>query len=171
VIPGAAVPGAGSGPAPEASPDSAPAAAPASSAPEESAPSAPSSAAAPGAGRHVVRAGETLGGIARRYGVRVGDLAEANSISDPQLIHPGQELIIPNARHSSGSHRAASHRAAPAAPPEPETAPAAAPAAEPAAVPVAPAAVPAAPADNSSAGGVPVIKIDENPPPAAPANP
>jgi LysM repeat protein len=45
--------------------------------------------------RHVVKPGETLGAIARHYGVKVGDVATANNISDPRRIHPGQELIIP----------------------------------------------------------------------------
>jgi LysM repeat protein len=45
--------------------------------------------------RHVVRTGETLGGIARKYGVRQGDIAVANNITDPRKIQPGQELIIP----------------------------------------------------------------------------
>lgn len=45
--------------------------------------------------KHVVASGETLGGIARKYGVSVGTIATANSISDPAKIRPGQELIIP----------------------------------------------------------------------------
>jgi LysM repeat protein len=45
--------------------------------------------------KHVVKAGETLGGIARKYGVRQGDLAVANNITDPRKIQPGQELVIP----------------------------------------------------------------------------
>lgn len=55
--------------------------------------------AAPRAGgeavKHVVRPGETLGAIARKYQVRVGDIATANSISDPARIRPGMELTIP----------------------------------------------------------------------------
>jgi LysM repeat protein len=50
----------------------------------------------PTAGRtHVVRAGETLSAIARRYGVPVWVLARANSLTNPSLIVPGQVLIIP----------------------------------------------------------------------------
>lgn len=45
--------------------------------------------------KHVVKSGETLGAIARRYDVRQGDLAVANSIADPARIRPGQELIVP----------------------------------------------------------------------------
>ncbi len=46
--------------------------------------------------RHVVKPGETLGGIARLYKVKQGDIAVANNISDPRKIQPGQELVIPN---------------------------------------------------------------------------
>lgn len=45
--------------------------------------------------RHVVKAGETLGAIARKYQISVGEIATANSISDPGKIRPGQELVIP----------------------------------------------------------------------------
>jgi LysM repeat protein len=44
---------------------------------------------------HVVKAGETLGAIARKYQVTVGEIATANSITDPAKIRPGRELIIP----------------------------------------------------------------------------
>jgi LysM repeat protein len=54
-----------------------------------------SSTASPDAVKHVVKSGETLGGIARRYGVRQGELAVANNISDPARIRPGMELVIP----------------------------------------------------------------------------
>ena len=45
--------------------------------------------------KHTVKAGETLGAIARKYGVKMGDLAIANNIADPAKIHPGMELVIP----------------------------------------------------------------------------
>jgi len=50
---------------------------------------------------HVVRSGETLGGIARRYQVRVGDIALANNIADPAKIRLGQTLVIPGGRASA----------------------------------------------------------------------
>lgn len=46
------------------------------------------------AGVHVVRRGETLSGIARRYGTTVEQLARANSISDPNFIVAGQRLAV-----------------------------------------------------------------------------
>lgn len=45
--------------------------------------------------RHVVKSGETLGAIARRYDVKVGDIAVRNNITDPQKVRAGTELIIP----------------------------------------------------------------------------
>lgn len=45
--------------------------------------------------KHVVKSGETLGAIARKYDVRQGEIAVANNISDPARIRPGMELIIP----------------------------------------------------------------------------
>ncbi len=50
-----------------------------------------------------MRAGETLGGIARKYGVRQGDIAVANNITDPRKIQPGQELVIPARSATAGS--------------------------------------------------------------------
>ncbi len=44
---------------------------------------------------HVVKPGETLGGIARKYQVSVGEIATANNITDPAKIRPGRELAIP----------------------------------------------------------------------------
>ncbi|HXN35698.1 MAG TPA: LysM peptidoglycan-binding domain-containing protein, partial [Opitutaceae bacterium] len=58
--------------------------------------------------RHTVKPGETLGGIARKYGVRQGDIAVANNITDPRRIQPGQELVIP--AKSSGGKQAAGAR-------------------------------------------------------------
>jgi LysM repeat protein len=44
---------------------------------------------------HVVQRGETLYGIARRYGVSVSAICAANSIADPSLIYVGQQVVIP----------------------------------------------------------------------------
>jgi lipoprotein-anchoring transpeptidase ErfK/SrfK len=45
--------------------------------------------------RHVVRRGETLGTIARQYGVTWSDIASANGIVNADRVLVGQELIIP----------------------------------------------------------------------------
>ncbi|MGQ9490967.1 MAG: LysM peptidoglycan-binding domain-containing protein [Anaerolineae bacterium] len=44
---------------------------------------------------HVVQKGETLLSIARRYGVTVQEIQKANNITNPDLIFPGQVLVIP----------------------------------------------------------------------------
>jgi LysM repeat protein len=44
---------------------------------------------------HVVEAGESLLNIASRYGVTVDAILELNSITDPNSIFVGQELVIP----------------------------------------------------------------------------
>lgn len=44
---------------------------------------------------HVVKSGETLAIIARRYGVRMGDLIRDNGILNPDRIYVGQLLRIP----------------------------------------------------------------------------
>ncbi len=44
---------------------------------------------------HTVKMGETLGTIARKYGVKQGEVAVANNVTDPQKIFAGQILVIP----------------------------------------------------------------------------
>jgi TolB protein len=51
--------------------------------------------AAPTAQTYTVKRGETLSEIASRFGVSVQAIADANGISNPALIRPGQVLIIP----------------------------------------------------------------------------
>ena len=43
---------------------------------------------------YTVQRGDALWAIARRYGTTVGEIAEINNISNPNLIYPGQELRI-----------------------------------------------------------------------------
>jgi LysM repeat protein len=45
--------------------------------------------------RYTVQRGDTVSGIARKYGLTVKDLVEANDIINPNLIFPGQKLVIP----------------------------------------------------------------------------
>jgi len=48
----------------------------------------------PGQVRHVVKAGETLSAIARRYGVSLPLLADMNNLDDSGSLKVGQELIV-----------------------------------------------------------------------------
>ncbi|HEX6475376.1 MAG TPA: LysM peptidoglycan-binding domain-containing protein, partial [Candidatus Limnocylindria bacterium] len=50
---------------------------------------------------HVVRAGETLSGIAVRYRVTQDAIAAANRLANPSFIRSGQQLRIPGAQRSS----------------------------------------------------------------------
>lgn len=43
---------------------------------------------------YIVKSGDTLSGIASRYGTTYQKIAKDNNISNPNLIHPGQKLII-----------------------------------------------------------------------------
>lgn len=45
--------------------------------------------------KHTVAPNESLGVIARKYGVTLGELAAANNITDPSKVRAGQTLIIP----------------------------------------------------------------------------
>jgi LysM repeat protein len=118
---------------------------------------APGATAAPvkkpeGALIHVVKPGETLGAIARKYQVKVSDLAVINNIADPRKIRPGQELVVPGFTPVSG----------------------AAPAMAPAGSPPAAAASAAPSLDQDLDAGlkpkdsVPVIKVDETGTPKTP---
>jgi len=161
----------------------APAAAPAVAEVKSLVPAAAAPAAAPTpANIHVVKAGESLGTIAKKYQVKVGDIATANNIADPTKLRVGQSLKIPGG-HSSAAKpvtstvKPASTIAKPApktAAPTPTQAPA--PVKAPSAAPVftsplletAPAAVesplitPAATATDA-----PVIRVEESSAPMA----
>ena len=55
---------------------------------------------------HTVRSGETISGIARRYGITVDTLVSFNQISDSRRVHVGTEFEIPSRsglRHIVGS--------------------------------------------------------------------
>nr|HID14670.1 LysM peptidoglycan-binding domain-containing protein [Anaerolineae bacterium] len=49
----------------------------------------------PGPLLYTVQAGDTLGVIAQTYGVSVEDLMAANGLTDPNVLHVGQTLVIP----------------------------------------------------------------------------
>ncbi len=46
-------------------------------------------------GTYTVQRGDTLSGIAQRFGVSLSALVQANGITDPSRIYPGQRLVIP----------------------------------------------------------------------------
>lgn len=62
---------------------------------------------ASGGAVHVVRPGETLAGIAWRYGVTVDRLVQANGLRSANLIYVGQQLRIPGAQEVLAAPQAA----------------------------------------------------------------
>ena len=50
---------------------------------------------------HVVSNGESLNKIASIYGATASAIADANSMANPDLILPGQEILIPTTRKKS----------------------------------------------------------------------
>lgn len=62
------------------------------------APAAPSPSATPAPQTYTVQRGDTLSAIAKRFYGHAGEfrrIAAANNIANPDLIHPGQQLVIP----------------------------------------------------------------------------
>lgn len=59
----------------------------------------------PSANVYVVRSGDTLSSIAKRFGVSVSGLATLNNITNLNLIHPDQVLLIPDQLPSVKSTR------------------------------------------------------------------
>lgn len=109
---------------------------------------------------HTVKSGETLGAIARKYGVSVGDIATVNNITDPGKIRPGQELIVP------GWNSPAAKTAATTPAPKPgETKPAPAPTTQPINNPVIftppPVDQPLDEGFGLTPGDAPVIQVEE----------
>lgn len=115
------------------------------------------SASASGGTTHVVQPGESLGSIARRYGVKASEIGAANNIADPKKLRAGQELTIP----VPGAKPA---KATPAPVPTPAPKPAAAPV-----TPMPTVTIPAPEQDLDAGlkpapgGSVPVIQVDDSP--------
>jgi len=131
--------------------------------------SGPPEKAAGEAEKHVVKAGETLGGIARKYGVRQGDIAVANNITDPRRIQPGQELVIPARATAAGKQPKGAKTKADtteAAKPLPAVAPGKTQVAAPGSEQDLDAGL-----KPPSAAEIPVVKIEEAPTAAQPKNP
>lgn len=51
---------------------------------------------------HLVRPGDTVSGIATRYGSAVGDVLRWNDLEAGDLIHPGDRLVVTDRRRSAG---------------------------------------------------------------------
>ena len=49
----------------------------------------------PGTIRYTVQAGDTLWSIAQRFNTTVDEIVALNNITNPNLIFPGQVLLIP----------------------------------------------------------------------------
>lgn len=111
--------------------------------------------------KHTVQPGESLGVIARKYQVTTGELAAANSITDPSKVRVNQVLIIPGFK-TVGAKPAATATPATTAAEPPATAVPAAPHFEITAPP---------PGQDLDAGlkgagtEVPTIRVEDAPPP------
>ena len=68
-------------------------------------------------------AGENLETLSRRYGVPVAAIMEANGITSPAMVHPGQHLVIPRRRGLAAAPSAPQTRVATTAAIVPATAP------------------------------------------------
>ncbi len=75
----------------------------------------PSSTVASAGGYHTVQSGESLSGIAARYGLSSRDLQAANGIEDRNAIRIGQRLRIPAAGSTSVASSAATSQPMPPA--------------------------------------------------------
>jgi LysM repeat protein len=58
-------------------------------------------------GSYCLRSGETIGSVAKRYGVTTQALLKANGIRDPRRVAAGQPLVIPGQEASTRSYTAA----------------------------------------------------------------
>jgi membrane-bound lytic murein transglycosylase D len=51
---------------------------------------------------HKIKSGDTLLGLARRYGIRVADIVSLNKISNPRALRVGADLILPLQKGGAG---------------------------------------------------------------------
>jgi len=72
----------------------------------------------------VLAPGETLEVLSRRYGVPVAAIMEANHITNPGTVHPGEHLVIPRRRGPATAVAVPQTRIAGAPPPMPAATPA-----------------------------------------------
>jgi murein DD-endopeptidase MepM/ murein hydrolase activator NlpD len=56
----------------------------------------------------IVAQGDTLDTLSRRYGVPASAIMQANAITSPAGIHPGQHLVIPRYNHATSAPRSQS---------------------------------------------------------------
>ncbi len=132
----------------------------AATAPSPVAANGPTSAPA-GSIEHIVKPGEGLSLIAKKYGVPLKEIAALNNIANPASLQAGQKIIIPGVKTPNPA-------AAPLVMPQVEPSPI-----TPSESPVAPAPVvepsPVAPQAVPDAMQPPVVKVDEAAAPVAPA--
>ncbi len=124
-------------------------------------PTAPAAVSAPaatpraGSATHTVIPGDTLGSIARKAGVKVGEIALLNNITDPAKLRVGQVLKLPEGARTLPATPSAAPAPAVVTPAEPAPSPAAE--APTAVAPVAPVEAEVTPVEPMA---VPVIRID-----------
>jgi murein DD-endopeptidase MepM/ murein hydrolase activator NlpD len=102
----------------------------------------------------ILERGDTIAAVSHRFGVPVHAIMEANGITDPKTVAPGQRIVIPR-YNPNGTGAKLAHAAAPRTPVAPRPTPAATPAPQAAAAPhaIAPRVVASAPASSLPASG------------------
>jgi len=123
------------------------------------APRAPAASVAAGPNEYVVQPGDSLSKIAARHGVSTRELAELNSISDPNKLRAGQKLKLPAAAKPLESAPTVQRPTPPPAPP----------ASAPALPPPAPAPEMTAPSSSAPEPPMPPAPPSEAVPPPAPS--
>ena len=116
-------------------------------------------------GTYIVRAGDSIDGIARMYGVSPEDLLARNAIANADRIYVGQELVVGGAVDGTVAESTAEEPVAAAAAAE-ESAPDAEPAPAPQAVAAAPADPPEPPSEEPVVEQERVVVAEATPGPA-----